>query len=123
MLLSMTASAQTTYLDSLNRAFDNCVFLHDSLAKELTLYKEYSAIDLQTISECEIETKILEGQINELNTQKTAMQSIIEKVSFNQKQLEKQAKKEKLKQLISYPIISVGAGAIGFVIGWFSLSR
>lgn len=66
---------------------------------------------------------ILESQLNELGTQKEALQSIIDKQAKDNKSLLKSAKKQRLKANLKLwliaPASAIGGGAIGFVIGKF----
>lgn len=115
MLLSMTALGQKTYLDSLNRSFDNCVFLHDSLSKEVSYLKELISIENQLTNENTTYMNILETQITELNTQKANLSTIIDKANkdydglINQSKIDKRKAKSKgiLIGLVSF---SGGAG-------------
>ena len=117
VLLSQTAHAQSTYLDSLNKAFDNCVFLHDSLVVELAFAKELIAIDSISNVECNSYTSILEHQIDNYIIQIDALNSIITKQSIDIKELEKYSKKQARKGKSSTILSGVGGGFIGIVIG------
>jgi len=120
VLLSMTAYGQKTYLDSLNKAFDNCVFLHDSLASELTFAKELMSMDRMIINESSEYIEILEKQIDELNKQKVALNAIIEKVNTNYSNLEKyakkQAKKAKASNIMTGVFSFLGGAGVGAVV-------
>ena len=123
MLLLLTAHVKATSTDSLGRAFDNCVFLYDSLSNELTHAKEIASLDSANIVEHQIYISILETQLNELSTQKEAMQSIIDKQAKDNKNLLKSAKKQRIKSNLKLwliaPASAIGGGAIGFIIGKF----
>lgn len=126
MLLSMTACAQTTYLDSLNRSFDNCVFLHDSLSKEVSYLKELISVETQLTNENTTYINILETQITELNTQKANLSTIIDKANkdydglINQSKIDKRKAKSKgiLIGLVSF---SGGAGVGAILTAVFLL--
>lgn len=120
MLLSMTAYGQKTYLDSLNKAFDNCVFLHDSLVVELTFAKELMSIDSMVVNESNEYIAILEKQIDELNKQKVALNAIIAKQDTNYSNLEKyakkQAKKSKASNIMAGVFSFLGGAGVGAVV-------
>jgi len=120
VLLSMTAYGQKTYLDSLSKAFDNCVFLHDSLASELTFAKELMSIDSMVVNENNIYIDILEKQIGELNKQKVALNAIIAKQDTNYSNLEKysqkQAKKAKASNIMTGVFSFFGGAGVGAVV-------
>lgn len=116
-MLSLTAHAQSTYLDSLNRAFDNVVFLHDSLVAELTFAKEIISIDSMIVNESNGYIAILESQIDELNKQKVALNAIITKQDTNYSNLEKYAQKQARKGKSSTILSGVGGGFVGVVVG------
>ncbi len=123
MLLLLTPRVKATSIDSLGRAFDNCVFLHDSLVHELKQAKGLSLLDSANVIEHRTYIGVLERQIIELDAQKQAMQSIVDKQSKNYKSLQKSAKKElrksKIKTWIIAPASAVGGFVVGFVIGKF----
>lgn len=119
MVMLQTAHARATSNDSLNRAFDNCVFLHDSLVNELTLAKELVYIDSLNGLEHQEYITILEAQIDELEIQKTQLNSIIQKQNKAIKSAERSAKRQKLKQNILIPTLSVISAGIGFAVGFY----
>ena len=123
MLLLLTQHVKATSTDSLGRAFDNCVFLYDSLSNEIKHAKEIASLESANIVEHRIYISILENQLNELGTQKKAMQSIIDKQAKDYKSLVKSAKKQRLKSNLKLwliaPASAIGGGAIGFLIGKF----
>ena len=120
MLLSMTALGQKTYLDSLNRSFDNCVFLHDSLQHELDFAKEQLYLDSAIQNECFVYSNILERQIDELNIQITQLNSIIYKAKADYDSLVKSnkndRKKAKASTILSGVLGGVGGAGVGAVI-------
>lgn len=118
MCLLMTAYAETTYQDSLSRAFDNCVYLHDSLHHELKQAKDLALLDSANIIEHRTYIGILERQLIELDTQKQAMQSIIDKQSKDYKRLQKSSKKELRKSKIKTWLIAPASAVGGFVVGY-----
>jgi hypothetical protein len=97
--------------------------LHDSLQHELKQAKDLSLLDSANVIEHRTYIGVLERQIIELNAQKQAMQSIVDKQSKNYKSLQKSAKKElrksKIKTWIIAPASAVGGFVVGFVIGKF----
>ena len=117
----MTASAEITSIDSLNRAFDNCVYLHDSLQHELKQAKELALLDSANIVEHRTYIGVLERQIIELGIQKEAMQSIMDKQSEDYKALTKHNKKElrksNFKTWLIAPASAIGGVGVGFLIG------
>lgn len=119
MFLLLTQQGKATSNDSLNRAFDNCVFLHDSLANELALAKELVHIDSLNVLEHQSYISILEGQIDELEIQKVQLNSIIQKQNKAIKTAERSAKRQKLKQNILIPSLSVISAGIGFAVGFY----
>lgn len=120
MLLSMTALGQKTYLDSLNRSFDNCVFLHDSLQHELDFAKEQLYLDSAIQQECVDYSKLLEFQIDELEIQIVQLKSISRKANENYESLLKSnkqdQKKAKASTILSGVLGGVGGAGVGAVI-------
>lgn len=120
VLLSQTAVGQKTYLDSLNKAFDNCVFLHDSLQHELDFAKEQLYLDSAIQNECFVYSNILERQIDELNIQITQLNSIIYKAKADYDSLVKSnkndRKKAKASTILSGVLGGVGGAGVGAVI-------
>jgi 6-phosphogluconate dehydrogenase (decarboxylating) len=97
--------------------------LHDSLQHELKQAKDLALLDSANVIEHRTYIGILERQIIELDAQKQAMQSIVDKQSKNYKSLQKSAKKElrksKIKTWLITPASAVGGFVVGFVIGKF----
>lgn len=120
VLLSQTAVGQKTYLDSLNKAFDNCVFLHDSLVKELIYANDNAYIDSAIQQECVDYSKLLEFQIDELEIQIVQLKSISRKANENYESLLKSNKQERKKAkastILSGVLCGVGGAGVGAVI-------
>jgi chromosome condensin MukBEF complex kleisin-like MukF subunit len=116
--LSLTASAETTYQDSLSRAFDNCVYLHDSLQHELKQAKELALFDSAHIVENVKKIGELKYQVKELKEQIESMQAIMDKQAKDYKRLQKSAKKELIKSKIKTWLIAPASAVGGFVVGY-----
>lgn len=112
MSFQLIANDKPTYKDSLEVAFDYCVFKHDSLASELAHVYEVSKFDSAIISERYVYTNILEGQIDELNAQIKEFKRLLNEYIEREKKALKQAKKDKFKSNLAYGLggVSLGAG-------------
>jgi len=117
--LLLTVHARATSNDSLNRAFDNCVFLHDSLSHELTLAHELMSLDSANVVEHRVYISLLENQIDELNIQKVQLESIINKQRKTIQSAEKAAKRQKLSKIITTSTVVPVVAVVGFVAGWY----
>lgn len=67
--MSLTAAANETSLDSINRAFDNCVYKHDSLVQEIEHAKEIISMDSAVNAESNAYIDLLQKQVDELKIQ------------------------------------------------------
>lgn len=113
----MTALGQKTYLDSLNRSFDNCVFLHDSLSKEVSYLKELISVETQLTNENTTYINILETQITEFNTQKANLSTIIDKANKDYDGLISQSKIDKRKAKSKGVLVGITSFLAGVATG------
>lgn len=93
VLLSLTAAANVTSIDSIEKAFDNCVYKHDSLVREIEHAKEIISMDSAVNAESNAYINLLQKQVDELKIQ------IAEFELIKKKQEEDLVKVEEEKQL------------------------
>ena len=91
--MSLTAQGNVTSIDSIEKAFDNCVYKHDSLVGELTHAKETISMDSAINAESNAYINLLQKQVDELKIQ------IAEFELIKKKQEEDLVKVEEEKQL------------------------
>jgi hypothetical protein len=115
--LSLIASDKLTYSDSLSRAFDNCVFLHDSLELELKQC-QLIAIDNYFIIEA------IKEQLQQVNEIKSQLQLQIDNYKAIQtiqtadiNNCIKEGAKNQRKSQLKCIGWGIGGGAIGAVFG------
>ena len=132
VLLSLTAAANETSIDSIEKAFDNCVYKHDSLVGELTHAKETISMDSAINAESNDYIDLLQKQVDELNIQIDSFESIKKKHESDLVRLEeerqsgisKEKRKGKFKAVVSGTVSFVGGVGIGgAIVGLYFLLR
>ena len=130
--MSLTAAANETSIDSIDKAFDNCVYKHDSLVGELTHAKETISMDSAINAESNAYIDLLQKQVDELNIQIDSFESIKKKHESDLVRLEeerqsgisKEKRKGKFKAVVSGTVSFVGGVGIGgAIVGLYFLLR
>jgi len=132
VLLSLTAAANETSIDSIEKAFDNCVYKHDSLVGELTHAKETISMDSAINAESNAYIDLLQKQVDELNIQIDSFESIKKKHESDLVRLEeerqigisKEKRKGKFKAIVSGTVSFAGGVGVGCaIVGLYFLLR
>lgn len=132
VLLSLTAAANETSIDSIEKAFDNCVYKHDSLVREIEHAKEIISMDSAINAESNAYIDLLQKQVDELNIQIDSFESIKKKHESDLVRLEeerqsgisKEKRKGKFKAVVSGTVSFVGGVGIGgAIVGLYFLLR
>ena len=132
VLLSLTAAANETSIDSIEKAFDNCVYKHDSLVREIEHAKEIISMDSAVNAESNEYISLLQKQVDELNIQIDNFESIKKKHESDLVRLEeerqsgisKEKRKGKFKAVVSGTVSFVGGVGIGgAIVGLYFLLR
>lgn len=132
VLLSLTAAANETSIDSIEKAFDNCVYKHDSLVNEIEHAKEIISMDSAVNAESNEYISLLQKQVDELNIQIDNFESIKKKHESDLVRLEeerqsgisKEKRKGKFKAVVSGTVSFVGGVGIGgAIVGLYFLLR
>ncbi len=111
---------QRTYIDSLEKAFDNVCFLHDSLVNELTYVGTLYQIEMGVNASNNRYILSLIENIKEVDLQKQLIAADLIDVRDLLQSERKDRKKEGTKHNRDKVLIGVGSGAIGAIIGFFA---
>ena len=132
VLLSLTAAANETSIDSIEKAFDNCVYKHDSLVHEIEHAKEIISMDSAVNAESNEYISLLQKQVDELNIQIDNFESIKKKHESDLVRLEeerqsgisKEKRKGKFKAVVSGTTsFAGGVGVGGLIVGLYFLLK
>ena len=132
VLLSLTAQGNVTSIDSIEKAFDNCVYKHDSLVGELTHAKEIISMDSAVNAESNEYIELLQKQVDELNIQIENFEFIKKKHESDLVRLEgerqigisNEKRKGKFKAIVSGTVSFAGGVGVGCaIVGLYFLLR
>ena len=132
VLLSLTAAANETSIDSIEKAFDNCVYKHDSLVREIEHAKEIISMDSAVNAESNEYIELLQKQVDELKIQIAEFELIKKKHESDLVRLEeerqigisKEKRKGKFKAIVSGTVSFAGGVGVGCaIVGLYFLLR
>ena len=132
VLLSLTAQGNVTSIDSIEKAFDNCVYKHDSLVSEIEHAKAIISMDSAVNAESNEYINLLQKQVDELNIQIDSFESIKAKQKSDLEKLEAEKQsgisREKRKGTFKGVVAGTtsfagGVGVGGLIVGLYFLLR
>lgn len=127
-----TVHATETYSDSIEKAFDNCVYKCDSLTNELVHLQELAQMDSAVNAKYNEKIELLHRQIDELNIQIANFIISEKKNEYNLKECEvgaekaltKEKRKAKFNAWVSGGAsFGGGVGVGGLAVGLYYLFR
>lgn len=130
--MSLTAAASETSNDSIEKAFDNCVYKHDSLVNELQHAKDIISMDSAVNAESNEYINLLQKQVDELNIQIASLESIKNKQKSDLEKLEAEKQsvisREKRKGTFKGVVAGTtsfagGVGVGGLIVGLYFLLK
>ena len=115
--MSLTAAANVTSIDSIEKAFDNCVYKHDSLVHEIEHAKQIISMDSAVNAESNEYIILLQKQVDELNIQIANLEAIKVKQKGDLARLEEEKQNGIARAKRKGTFNGVVAGTTSFVGG------